>query len=137
MTVQHQTGTVSVADGCAAVAVPVQLSPETVVAEPVGALAAAVRARLGDARIWHVNSTATGGGVAELLRATVGRHGLVGLPGTWLVSNAPARYFDLTKRVHHGLHGRVAGGPLTAADAAFYRQVTSAQAARLLEHVRR
>lgn len=98
-------------------------------------LGADVRARLGTARIWHVNSTAAGGGVAELLHSSIARHTVLGLPTTWLVSNAAEAFFELTKRVHHGLHGSPAVGVLTAEDTERYRAATHRQAANLLAHI--
>jgi trehalose synthase len=96
--------------------------------------AEAVRRQLGGARIWHVNSTANGGGVAELLRRSIPAQAALGLPAGWLVSDAPVAFFDLTKRLHHGLHGRPAGGPLSPVDE-LYRTATDRQATGLLRYV--
>ncbi|WP_020670784.1 glycosyltransferase [Amycolatopsis nigrescens] len=103
----------------------------TVGAGPAG-LAGSVRERLGAARIRHVSSTATGGGVAELLRGSIGRQRLLGLPADWLVADEAPEFFQLTKRIHHGLHGRHSAGGFTAADREFYRAVTERAARRLL-----
>ncbi len=48
-------------------------------------LFARARERLAGRTVWHVNSTAEGGGVAELLRSALGylRHG--GMDARWLV----------------------------------------------------
>jgi trehalose synthase len=61
---------------------------------------------LGDRRIWHINSTATGGGVAEMLQTLLGYERDAGLDARWLVLEGDARFFALTKRLHHLLHGR-------------------------------
>jgi trehalose synthase len=110
----------------------------TVIADgaPAHDLAAALRARLGGARIWHVNSTATGGGVVELLRSSIGRHRLLGLPAAWLVSNAPAEFFGLTKRIHHALHGRLSDGPFDRRDAELYQSAGERQAESLADYVK-
>jgi trehalose synthase len=116
----------------------VTISPDTA----IGALGTAtqygleVSSRLGAARIWHVNSTATGGGVAELLRSSIGRHHLIGLPVNWLVAGATPEFFQLTKRLHHGIHGRLSGDGFTAADDELYRTVTTRMAELLGEHCR-
>ncbi|GAB3439949.1 glycosyltransferase [Actinophytocola sediminis] len=91
--------------------------------------------RLGSARIWHVSSTATGGGVAELLWSSIAHQQTLGLPAGWLIADAEPEFFQLTKRIHHGLHGR-ATTPFTPADDQFYRDVTTRSAAQLAEHIR-
>ncbi|MCX5206149.1 glycosyltransferase [Streptomyces sp. NBC_00237] len=55
----------------------------------------------------HVNSTATGGGVSELLRGLV-RHQHAG----WAVIAGTADFYALTKYLHHLLHGRADPGLL-------------------------
>ncbi|WP_084734689.1 glycosyltransferase [Actinophytocola xinjiangensis] len=90
---------------------------------------------LAGARVWHVSSTATGGGVAELLWSSIAHQRALGLPAGWLVADAEPEFFHLTKRIHHGLHGR-ATTPFTAADDRLYRAVTARTATALAEHVR-
>jgi len=97
--------------------------------------AAELALRLDGARVWHVSSTATGGGVAELLWSSIAHQRALGLPAGWLVTDAEPEFFHLTKRIHHGLHGR-ATTPFTPADERLYRAVTAKSAARLAEHVR-
>lgn len=106
------------------------------IADDAHALAGRLRDRLGSARVWHVNSTATGGGVAELLNSGIGRHNTLGVPTSWLVSNAPEEFFELTKRLHHGMHGAPGVGTLTTDDVEHYRLAGRAQAEGLLAHVR-
>ena len=68
---------------------------------------------LGGRTWWHVNSTADGGGVAELLHALLGSVAGGGIDTRWLVIDGEPRFFDVTKRVHNRLHGAVGdGGPL-------------------------
>jgi trehalose synthase len=56
-------------------------------------------------RIWHVNSTAGGGGVAEMLRLLVGYAIDLGVDTRWVVIDADADFFDITKRLHNRIHG--------------------------------
>jgi trehalose synthase len=77
------------------------------------AAVARARARLGDRTLWHVNSTAEGGGVAELLRSCLGYLREDGIDTRWLVFQGDAPFFDMTKRIHNRLHGDLGdGGPL-------------------------
>ncbi|MBF6170093.1 glycosyltransferase [Nocardia blacklockiae] len=96
----------------------------------VVAAATELSRRVGRSRIWHVSSTALGGGVAELLWASIGHQKSLGLPTEWLVTDAEAEFFQLTKRIHHGLHGNCAG-PFSATDAELYRRVTASVAVAL------
>ncbi len=58
------------------------------------------------ARVLHVNATAYGGGVAEILHNLVPLMADVGLEALWYVLEAedPA-FFDVTKRIHNALQG--------------------------------
>ena len=76
-----------------------------------------VRELLGGRTIWNVNSTATGGGVAEMLQVLVGYVSDLGIPIGWLVISGDAEFFAITKRLHNQIHGDLAGGPLGAAEA--------------------
>src|SRR5262249_37820060 len=67
--------------------------------------------------VWNVNSTATGGGVAEMLQVLVGYVKDLGIPIGWLVITGDAEFFAITKRLHNQIHGDRAGGPLSAAAA--------------------
>ena len=55
--------------------------------------------------VWHVNSTARGGGVAELLRSLLAYARGAGVDNRWVVIGADRRFFEITKRVHNHLHG--------------------------------
>ena len=63
------------------------------------------------ARIVHVNSTAVGGGVAEILRSLIPISKGLGLDTDWYVVSPPAEFFDVTKKIHNLMQG--AGGVLT------------------------
>jgi len=100
------------------------------------AAAAGFRARLGNRIIWNVNSTAVGGGVAEMLQVLVGYIAGVDIPVRWAVIGGDAEFFAITKRLHNQIHGDAAGGKLSGSDAAHYEQVLAANAAELLGRVR-
>ena len=95
-----------------------------------------VRRQLAGRTIWNVNSTATGGGVAEMLQVLVGYIKDVGIPVGWLVVTGDAEFFAITKRLHNQIHGDRAGGPLGAADAHHYTRMLTANAVELLGRVR-
>jgi trehalose synthase len=61
---------------------------------------------LSDLRIQHVNSTAAGGGVAELLNRIVPMMNELGVETRWDVINGTDRFYEITKAFHNGLHGR-------------------------------
>ena len=82
---------------------------------------------LGEVRVLHVNSTATGGGVAELLRSIVPLCADLGVDTDWLVLDADDEFFEVTKAMHNGLQGDDAA--LTDAMKTTYRAVTERNAA--------
>jgi trehalose synthase len=57
------------------------------------------------ARILHVNATAYGGGVSELLRSTVPLLRDLGLTVDWKVITGSQDFFRATKALHNGLQG--------------------------------
>jgi trehalose synthase len=82
---------------------------------------------LGGHTWWHVNSTAEGGGVAELLHALLGSVAGGGIDTRWLVIDAEPGFFDVTKRIHNRLHGAVGdGGPLGAEQRGAYDDAIAA-----------
>jgi len=60
---------------------------------------------LGNIKVAHVNSTAYGGGVAEILYNLVSLMRDVGVDTEWFVIEAPNEFFKITKKIHHGLQG--------------------------------
>ena len=60
--------------------------------------------------IWTINSTAHGGGVAEILAWEVPYERGVGIDVTWLVIQGDTTFFTFTKRLHALLHGVPADG---------------------------
>ena len=99
--------------------------------------AARLRGRLGRRTIWNVNSTATGGGVAEMLQVLVGYIAGLDVAVRWTVIGGDPDFFAITKRLHNQIHGQAGAGPLSSADARHYGQVLAANADELLRQVRR
>ena len=62
--------------------------------------------------VWHVNSTARGGGVAELLQSLLAYARGAGVDVRWVTISGNPEFFQLTKRIHNHLHGSAGdGGP--------------------------
>lgn len=61
--------------------------------------------RLAGRRIWLVNSTSVGGGVAEMLRSLVPYALGAGLDARWVVITGSPQFFAVTKELHNQLHG--------------------------------
>ncbi len=75
------------------------------VGEDVVARLERLASSLKGARILHVNATAYGGGVSELLRSSVSiQHGL-GLDVEWRVISGSEGFFEVTKNIHNALQG--------------------------------
>jgi len=86
---------------------------------------------------WNVNSTANGGGVAEMLRSLIGYARGAGLDARWLTITGDSDFFRVTKRLHNRLHGHDGdGGPLGDAERTEYEQCCAANAELLAERVR-
>ncbi len=98
--------------------------------------AAQVRQVLAGRTIWNVNSTAAGGGVAEMLQFLVGYVQDLDIAIGWLVITGDAGFFAITKRLHNQIHGSLSGAPLGAAEAAHYAQMLTANAVELAARVR-
>ncbi len=69
-------------------------------------------------RIVHVNSTAVGGGVAEILRSLIPMSKGLGLDTDWYVVSPPTEFFDVTKKIHNLMQG--AEGALSAEERETY-----------------
>lgn len=86
--------------------------------------------------LWMVNSTAQGGGVAEMLPAMVGMLRDLGVATEWVAIEAddPA-FFSLTKRIHNLIHGEGEAG-FDEADRELYESVNRRNAEWLLARLR-
>ncbi len=77
------------------------LTDENVVAEITD-----LAGRLKDARVLHLNSTAYGGGVAELLMSLIGLEEDAGLRVEWRTIGGDEAFFKVTKDFHNALQGK-------------------------------
>jgi trehalose synthase len=86
--------------------------------------------------VWNINSTAQGGGVAELLRPLVAYARGARVDARWSVIEAPPEFFAVTKRIHNRLHGAVGdGGPLDEGARRIYEQVLADNLAEFADRV--
>src|SRR5919106_995667 len=60
--------------------------------------------------IWNVNSTAKGGGVAEMLRSLLAYTIGARIDARWVVVDGNSDFFRITKRIHNKLHGAPGDG---------------------------
>ncbi len=86
--------------------------------------------------IWHVNATAQGGGVAEMLQTLLAYGKGAEIDNRWLVLDGDAAFFAITKRLHNLLHGDPGDGDvLGAAEHAHYQEVLAANLSEMLSRV--
>lgn len=87
--------------------------------------------------VWNINSTARGGGVAELLQSLVPYGRGAGVDVRWLVVEGTPEFFVVTKRIHNRLHGTAGdGGPLDQAARAVYDHALAKNMDTLRDRVR-
>jgi trehalose synthase len=106
---------------------------------------AAVEAAVADVRgvlegrvIWHVNSTARGGGVAEMLQSLLAYARGAGADVRWHTIEGNEDFFRLTKRLHNNLHGAPGdGGELGKDERDVYEHVLSQNGAELTSLINR
>ena len=84
---------------------------------------------------WNVNSTARGGGVAEMLRSLIGYARGAGVDARWVVIEGDPEFFDVTKRLHNRLHG-VDDAPLGERERQVYERCCTANAESLAARLR-
>ena len=88
-------------------------------------------------RIVNVNSTATGGGVAEMLTTLLGYVRGIGLEAHWVVIAGDPEFFSVTKRIHNGLYGSPGdGGELGDEEHAIYQRTIAANVRPISGEVR-
>jgi trehalose synthase len=100
--------------------------------------ASAVRARgaFGDRVVWHVNATAHGGGVAEMLQTLLAYGNGAQIENRWLVIDGDPEFFAITKRLHNRLHGAAGDeGALGEREHAHYEEVLADNLAELASRV--
>lgn len=83
--------------------------------------------------VWHVNSTAAGGGVAELLTALLPYARGAGADARWMVAGGEPEFFRITKGLHNRLHGGGPSDPIPDADRETYLSTCAANAEALAE----
>jgi trehalose synthase len=87
--------------------------------------------------LWNVNSTAQGGGVAEMLVSLLAYARGAGIDARWVVVAGNDDFFVLTKRIHNFLHGSPGDGGALDEDARrVFDEVTEANAAEFRELVK-
>jgi hypothetical protein len=88
--------------------------------------------------VWNVNSTARGGGVAEMLISLLAYARGAGVDARWMVIPGSAPFFALTKRIHNNLHSAQGdGGDLGDAERELYEQALEPSVAEFAELVDR
>ena len=86
--------------------------------------------------VWMVNSTAEGGGVAELLPTQIALLRQLGVDVRWAVIECgEPEFFQFTKRLHNLIHAAHDQHP-TEADRELYERVNRSEAAALATHVK-
>jgi trehalose synthase len=84
--------------------------------------------------IWNVNSTSSGGGVAEMLWSWVGFARGIGIGMRWLTITGSPGFFATTKRLHNFLHGEVGDGSgLGDAERSVFERISAENAAAVTE----
>src|SRR5262249_40879224 len=96
------------------------------------AAAADFRKLVNGRTIWNFSSTATGGGVADMLQVLVGYTKDLAVDIRWLVITGDGEFFRITKRVHNRIHGQPGdGGNLGGTELKHVRDVMWANAESL------
>jgi trehalose synthase len=100
-------------------------------------VAEAAQSVLAGHSVLNVNSTATGGGVAEMLQTLLAYVRGAGVDARWLVIEGDPEFFAITKRIHNGLYGSPGdGGELGHTERARYERVLARNAEELLTLVK-
>jgi trehalose synthase len=100
-------------------------------------VADAARAALAGHSVLNVNSTAAGGGVAEMLQTLLAYVRGAGVDTRWLVIEGDPEFFAITKRIHNGLYGMPGdGGALGDTERHHYEQVLRRNGEELLALLR-
>ena len=101
------------------------------------ATAEATRQALVGRMVLNVNSTAMGGGVAELLQTLLATACGIGIDARWVVIKGDPAFFTITKRIHNHLYGTAGdGGPLGPAEHEQYEATLAGSATQLRDLVR-
>ena len=88
--------------------------------------------------VWNVNSTARGGGVAEMLVSLLAYARGAGVDARWVVIPGNEPFFAVTKRIHNNLHSAPGdGGELGEAERELYEQTLEPSVAEFADLVDR
>ena len=106
-------------------------------AERLRSLAKQAQTTLFGRTVWNVNSTASGGGVAEMMQVLLAYARGADVDARWVVIGGGPDFFAITKRIHNGLHGSAGdGGRLGTTERAPYEKVTRENVDELVALVR-
>lgn len=84
--------------------------------------------------VWNINSTARGGGVAEMLQSLLAYARGAGVDARWAVIEGEPEFFRVTKRIHNHLHGSPGdGGRLGEEERRVYERALEPNAKELLD----
>jgi trehalose synthase len=87
--------------------------------------------------VWNVNSTARGGGVAEMLVSMLAYARGAGVNARWEVVGGNPEFFTVTKRLHNNLHGDAGDGrAIGEVDRETYEKGLEEAGRELAAHVR-
>jgi trehalose synthase len=100
-------------------------------------VASEMRERMSGRVLWNVNSTAVGGGVAEMLQSLLHYSRGAGIDTRWIVIRGNPAFFHITKRLHHALHGSPGdGSPLGDKERKIYEDALDEDTSELAGCVR-
>lgn len=98
----------------------------------------AARVLLDGRTVFNVNSTAQGGGVAEMLASLLPYACGAGVQTRWFVISGDDEFFAITKRIHNRLHGAAGDGEgLDDDDRRHYEEVLAGQGEQLTQMMRK
>lgn len=99
--------------------------------------AARAKVLLDGRTIWNVNTTAAGGGVAEMLQTLLAYTRGAQVDTRWVVLDGTPDFYRFTKRLHNRLHGMPGdGGPTSDAERPLYEGVLAENLRHLKARVR-
>ncbi|PSN18324.1 glycosyl transferase family 1, partial [filamentous cyanobacterium CCP5] len=84
-------------------------------------------------QVLHINSTAVGGGVAEILTRFVPLMRELGIDATWEVISGDEPFYACTKKMHNGLQGDTVS--ISESHLQHYQEVNAENAAQLRDRL--